>query len=195
MAVSIKLTGLDETLPLPGWGWWLSAVCTLEEDAKGRMVARRDPQGTLRRRGKGPQLASGARSANPDRYLRREGFDLSRYKSSPPRPLNMANTPGRGEFVNQRTMPVFVQGSYRRRRARNGLNGCFSAQRVCFTRFCLAREITRLLQAATYGEPLQPGEIKKRRTVSRRAWKPGEPPCGKNTARPTRNSISSFARL
>ena len=57
----------------------------------------------------------------------------------------------------------------------DGLNNWFFRTARVLHPF-LREEITRLLQAATYGEPLQPGEIK--RAVERSAafaWKPGEP--------------------
>jgi hypothetical protein len=93
-------------------------------------------------------------------------------------------------------MPAFVRellASPPRRG--DGLNNWFFRTARVLHPFLPREEIIELLQAATYGEPLQPGEIK--RAVERSAashGSPASPPCGKNTAQPTRNSISSFAR-
>ena len=40
VAFSIKLDRIDESLLYqdPGGGWWLSGICTLDTDARGRMV-------------------------------------------------------------------------------------------------------------------------------------------------------------
>src|SRR4029077_17396255 len=60
--------------------------------------------------------------------------------------------------------------------------------------FLPREEIVELLQAATYGEPLQPGEIK--RAVERSAafaWKPGEP-SGREEYRPAHPELDQQFR-
>jgi hypothetical protein len=86
VAFSVKLDRIDETLLYQdkGGGWWLSAVCTLEEDAKGRMVVaqsvpkerfaagERGPAvGTWREIGGGNHASSG-----------KPAFDLAKFKAA-----------------------------------------------------------------------------------------------------------------
>jgi hypothetical protein len=79
--------------------------------------------------------------------------------------------------VSQRTMPAFVRALVATPPHRGqGLNNWFFRTARVLHPFLPREEIIELLQAATYGEPLQRGEIE--RAVARsttRAWKPGEP--------------------
>ena len=79
--------------------------------------------------------------------------------------------------MNRGTLPAFVRDLLASPPHRGqGLNNWFFRAARVLHPFLPCEEIIDLLRAATYGEPLQPGEIK--RAVERSAafaWKPGEP--------------------
>ena len=86
VAFSIKLDRIDGTLLYQdkGGNFWLSAVCTLEEDAKGRMVvAQSVPKERYAAGEKGPAVGiwreiGGGNHASSGK----PAFDLARYKAA-----------------------------------------------------------------------------------------------------------------
>ena len=99
VAFSVKLDRIDESLLYQdkGGGWWLSAVCTLERDSKGRtVVVQSIPKeryaagerglavGTWREIGQPKPPSSGGK-----------GFDLTRYKK-PSAPDQVPSATGGG---------------------------------------------------------------------------------------------------
>jgi hypothetical protein len=92
VAVSIKLDRIHEELLYrdPGGGVWLSAVCTLDEDSRGRMVVAQSIDRSRYAAGeKGPALGTWREIGKPKPPAADgKGFDLARYKSSPPQPPN-----------------------------------------------------------------------------------------------------------
>jgi hypothetical protein len=96
-AISIKLDRIDESLLYQdkGGGWWLSCVCSLDEDAKGRMiVAQSIPKERYAAGEKGPALGTwreigGGNHASSGK----PSFDLSKYKK-PPAPEQPPSTAG-----------------------------------------------------------------------------------------------------
>jgi hypothetical protein len=213
VAISIKLDRIEEELLYQdnGGGWWLSAVCTFEEDAKGRtIVAQSIPRERFAAGERGPQVGYWREIGGaPEAFAEREGrfrpvqiqeaasSDEAAGRGRIPAGRGIASAGARGatrqapwiragprsrenrggERVSQRTMPAFVRellASPPRRG--NGLNNWFFRAARVLHPFLSREEITRLLQAATYGERIQPGEIK--RAVERSAacaWVPGEP--------------------
>ena len=87
VAFAIKLERIDEELLYrdPGGGVWLSCVCTLDQDAKGRMVvAQSIPKERYAAGEKGPAIGSwreigGGNHASSGK----PAFDLAKYKKPP----------------------------------------------------------------------------------------------------------------
>ena len=97
-AFTIKLERIDEELLYrdPGGGVWLSCVCTLDTDAKGRMiVAQSIPKERYAAGEKGPTLGSwrdlgGGNHGSSGKPV----FDLSKYKKKPSAPEQPPSTAG-----------------------------------------------------------------------------------------------------
>ena len=87
VAISIKLDRIEEELLYQdkGGGWWLSAVCTFEEDAKGRtIVAQSIPRERFAAGERGPAIGTwreiGGKPKPPEREGK--GFDLAKFKAA-----------------------------------------------------------------------------------------------------------------
>jgi hypothetical protein len=86
VAFSIKLERIEESLLYQdkGGGWWVSCVCTLEEDAKGRMVvAQSIPKERYAAGEKGPAVGTWREIGGNNASSGKPAFDLANYKKSP----------------------------------------------------------------------------------------------------------------
>jgi hypothetical protein len=86
VAISIKLDRIEEELLYrdPGGGVWLSAVCTLEEDSRGRMVvAQSIPKERYAAGEKGPPVGIWREIGRPKPpAVSAKGFDLGKFKAA-----------------------------------------------------------------------------------------------------------------
>ena len=87
IGISIKLERIDESLLYQdkGGGYWLSCVCSFDEDAKGRMVvAQSIPKERFAAGEKGPAIGSWREIGSGNHTSSgKPAFDLSKYKKSP----------------------------------------------------------------------------------------------------------------
>jgi hypothetical protein len=88
VAFTIKLSRIDESLLYQdkGGGWWLSAVCSLDTDAKGRtIVAQSIPRERYAAGEKGPALGTWREigSSKPSTEAAKGTFDLAKYMQQP----------------------------------------------------------------------------------------------------------------
>jgi hypothetical protein len=87
-AFTVRLDRIDESLlyQAKDGSWWLSCVCTLEIDAKGRLiVAQSIPKERYQAGEKGPQVGTWREIGNRDKPATQngKGFDLAKYKAPP----------------------------------------------------------------------------------------------------------------
>ena len=87
VAFSVKLGRIDEELLCrdPGGGVWLSAVCTLDEDSRGRMVvAQSIPRERYAAGEKGPAVGIWREIGGKDKLPEggSKGFDLAKFKAA-----------------------------------------------------------------------------------------------------------------
>jgi hypothetical protein len=87
VAFSIRLDRIDESLlyEAKDGSFWLSCVCTFEEDAKGRLiVAQSVPRERFAAGDRGPQVGHWREIGKPQPVQSKTaGFDLSKYKRVP----------------------------------------------------------------------------------------------------------------
>jgi hypothetical protein len=84
--ISIKLVRIDEALLYQdkGGGYWLSCVCSFDEDAKGRMVvAQSIPKERYAAGEKGPAVGTWREIGGNNASSGKPAFDLAKYKKSP----------------------------------------------------------------------------------------------------------------
>ena len=91
VAVSIRLDRIEESLLFEAsdGSFWLSCVCTYEEDAKGRMVVAQSISKERYAAGeKGPALGTWREIGGKDKPAAREGggFNLAKYKATAHKP-------------------------------------------------------------------------------------------------------------
>ena len=88
VAFSVKLDRIDESLLYQdkGGGWWLSAVCTLDVDAKGRIVvAQSIPKERYVAGEKGPAVGTWREIGGGNHGSSgKPAFDMAKYKTPPP---------------------------------------------------------------------------------------------------------------
>jgi hypothetical protein len=87
VALSIKLARVDESLLYqdPGGNFWLSAVCTLDEDQKGRLiVAQSIPKDRYAAGERGPAVGTWREIGGGNHVAsKKPAFDLSKFKKPP----------------------------------------------------------------------------------------------------------------
>jgi hypothetical protein len=86
-AFSIRLDRVNESLLFQAkdGSWWLSCVCTLEEDAKGRLiVAQSIPKERFAAHEKGPQVGYWREIGGAKPTQSGKKFDLSKYRKLQP---------------------------------------------------------------------------------------------------------------
>jgi hypothetical protein len=100
-AFSIRLDRVDESLlyQAKDGSWWLSCVCTLDEDAKGRwIVAQSIPKERFAAGEKGPQVGYWREIDGAKPTQSGKGFDLSKYRK-PEEPASGEPPPAEQSFV------------------------------------------------------------------------------------------------
>jgi hypothetical protein len=83
---SIRLDRIDESLlyEAKDGSFWLSCVCTFEEDAKGRLiVAQSIPKERFAAGEKGPQIGFWRElGSSKPQQIEKRGFDLAKYRAA-----------------------------------------------------------------------------------------------------------------
>ena len=86
VAFTIKLERIDEELLYrdPGGGAWLSCVCSLDQDAKGRLIVTQSlPKERYAAGEKGPAIGTWRKIGASKPAQNGKGCDLSKYKKPP----------------------------------------------------------------------------------------------------------------